>query len=196
MAYVAPKWVVRTAANVTPPQGLQNVYGLSWAAILLPRLERNDIWDSIVQPPTTDDVPMPPIAVFTCPSDTDALSSPDTLALTYSVNSGGWDPRGTNGSLTLVQNKGDTVDNGVFADLAAYERAGVKGPIARMGAIKDGAGTTIMMAENIHKTYTGTSGTPDVLVANRHLGGCRAAARHGLGGASGGQNCTVAGQYD
>jgi prepilin-type N-terminal cleavage/methylation domain-containing protein/prepilin-type processing-associated H-X9-DG protein len=161
VAYVAPKWVVRSQTGVTTPAGLANVYGLSWATVLLPRLERNDIWDAIVQPPVQQgEVPMPPIAVFTCPSDTDALSSPDTLSLTYSVNSGGWDPRGSGGGLTLGPNKGDTVDNGVFADLAAYERAGVKGPIARMGAIKDGAGTTIMMSENIHKTYTSSAGTP------------------------------------
>jgi prepilin-type N-terminal cleavage/methylation domain-containing protein/prepilin-type processing-associated H-X9-DG protein len=161
VAYVAPKWVVRSQMGVTTPAGLSNVYGLSWATVLLPRLERNDIWDSIVQPPTPQgEVPMPPIAVFTCPSDTDALSSPDTLALTYSVNSGGWDPRNSSGDLNITAPKGDTSDNGVFADQAGYERAGAKGPIARMGAIKDGAGTTIMMAENIHKTYLDTSNNP------------------------------------
>jgi prepilin-type N-terminal cleavage/methylation domain-containing protein/prepilin-type processing-associated H-X9-DG protein len=155
----APKWVV-ASSTAAPSSG--NTYGLSWAAILLPRLERNDIWDSIVQPPVQQgEVQMPPVAVFVCPSYGDALSAPDTLALTYSVNSGGWDPRSAStGALTLATKKGDTVDNGVFADAAGYERASAKAPITRMGAIKDGAGTTIMMAENIHKTYYDASNVP------------------------------------
>jgi prepilin-type N-terminal cleavage/methylation domain-containing protein/prepilin-type processing-associated H-X9-DG protein len=160
VAYASPKWVVRTQA-ATNASALNNVSGLSWATVLLPRLERNDIWDSIVQPPSTADVVMPPLPFFTCPSDADALSSPETLALTYSVNSGGWDPRDNNGELILNNNnKGDTADNGVFADLASYERGSKKGPVSRIGAIKDGSGTTILMAENIHKTYVDASNNP------------------------------------
>jgi prepilin-type processing-associated H-X9-DG protein len=56
-------------------------------------------------------------------------------------------------SLPSQPGSGDSIDNGVFIDRAEYERNGSKGPIARIGAIKDGSGTTIMFAENIHKTY-------------------------------------------
>ena len=46
--------------------------------MLLPRLERQDIWDQIVQPPLNPTtairfaVPIPRMDVFICPSNTDA----------------------------------------------------------------------------------------------------------------------------
>ncbi|HEX2475576.1 MAG TPA: DUF1559 domain-containing protein, partial [Lacipirellulaceae bacterium] len=40
------------------------------------------------------------------------------------------------------------------------ERIGKKSPKTRMGAIKDGAGTTIMYSENFHKNYLSSSGDP------------------------------------
>ncbi len=151
------KFTVKTT-NVTNVAQLSGVAGLSWATILLPRLERSDIWDQIVQPPTSKPIPMPAIATFICPSDTDALSQPDLAALSYSANSGGWD-RDKSGNFlfptTANPNVGDTTDNGVFFDLAEYARQNVqaKAPKMRMSAIKDGAGTTLMLAENISKSY-------------------------------------------
>jgi prepilin-type processing-associated H-X9-DG protein len=87
-----------------------------------------------------------------CPSDSEVGSNPDTAGLSYSANTGGWDPR-TSGGLDIGTNKGDTVDNGVFFDLAGYDKLGAKGPNARVSNIKDGSGTTIMFAENMFKTY-------------------------------------------
>ncbi|MCI0492437.1 MAG: DUF1559 domain-containing protein, partial [Planctomycetes bacterium] len=79
-------------------------------------------------------------------------SQPDLAGLTYVVNAGAWDRDGS-GNFLNPSGFGDTVDNGVFFDLAEYDRQGTKGPKMRMGSIKDGAGTTLMIAENIQKTY-------------------------------------------
>jgi prepilin-type N-terminal cleavage/methylation domain-containing protein/prepilin-type processing-associated H-X9-DG protein len=139
----------------------QNAASMSWAAVLMPRLERGDIWDSIVAPPDkTVPVPMPKMEVLECPADTDVTSQPDTPGLSYSVNTGGWDPHESDGDLEVSNTKGDTVDNGLFFDLAGYDRLNTKGPTTRLGSIKDGAGTTIMLAENTHKTYLTSSNTP------------------------------------
>ncbi|MFO0789603.1 MAG: DUF1559 domain-containing protein [Pirellulales bacterium] len=147
------KFTVIGAASTTDPK---TVAGLSWATILLPRLERNDIWDLIQQPGTS--VPVPPIDTFVCPSDSDVKAQPDLGGLSYSANCGGWD-RDKSGDFLLPPN-GDTVDNGIFFDLAEYTRNKSKGPQMRMSAIKDGSGTTIMFAENIHKTYVSSANAP------------------------------------
>jgi len=148
----ARKWAV-TSKQATSLGQLGSVGGLSWAAMLLPRLERNDVWDSIVQP-QTNSVPMPQMDVFVCPADTDVLSQPDVQGLTYSANSGAWDYDSSDVF------RGDSVDNGVFFDLAQHDRMGSKGPTSRMGAMKDGAGTTLMLCENIHKSYTTSANVP------------------------------------
>lgn len=146
--------------GVANPKNLNvpNVRGFSWATVILPRLERQDIWDQI-QNPTSPEVPMPPIAAFICPSDRDVTSQSALLGLSYSANSGAWDRSGNTFLYSSSQKsgRGDTADNGVFFDLAELGRQqpAAKIPTMRMSAIKDGAGTTIMLAENIHKTYYG-----------------------------------------
>lgn len=141
---------------------LNQVAGLSWATMLLPRIERGDIWDQIQVAGT--DVPVPPISVYICPDDRDVLSQPDTAGLSYSVNSGSWD-RGTGGQFLYTSSQkagqGDTADNGVFFDLAEYARQSppAKAPAMRMSGVKDGAGTTILFSENINKTYLTSSNT-------------------------------------
>ncbi len=160
---VERKFTVKTTTATTPSQ-IASVAGLSWAGVLTSKLERNDIWDGIVNPADkTIPVPMPPIATFICPSDPEVSAFPDTAGLSYSANCGGWD-RGSSGTFLIPTsanpNVGDTVDNGVFFDLAEYERNGTKGPSARMSNIKDGAGTTLMFAENINKTYFDPSNAP------------------------------------
>jgi prepilin-type processing-associated H-X9-DG protein len=141
------KWVVTTALNPTPSQKA-SLPAFSWATLLLPQLERNDIWDQITQPPTAE-VEIPPVEIFICPSDTDALAQASFLALTYVANSGAWD---RDGSGNFV---GDLVHNGVFQNNADYERlpTPTKAPTTRIGAMKDGAATTLMFSENISKTY-------------------------------------------
>ena len=168
------KWGIdRTVTNVN------NAGSLSWATMLLPKLERNDVWDSIVSPPDANEpVPMPQMEVFVCPADSDVLSQPDLQGLSYNANSGAWDYDG-GGAF-----KGDTLDNGVFHDLSFYDHTPVmagKGPVSRLGAMKDGAGTTIMLCENIHKTYTTNSNSPWFSWVAPALGWDKPAAEQQLG---------------
>lgn len=147
--------VTDSQPNANPNQ----VVGLSWATMLLPRLERSDIWDQIQQPGA--DVPVPPISEFICPADTDVTSQPDLGGLSYSANSGGWD-RDKSGNFLYnpPSQYGDTADNGVFFDLAEYTRNKGKAPSMRMSGVRDGAGTTILFAENINKTYLSSGNLP------------------------------------
>ena len=128
---------------------------LSWAALLLPKLERQDIWDQIV------DVNFEPeigrLDVFICPSDSDALAIQDRPALSFVANTGAWDRDPTDAFLQPPD--GDKPENGVMFNLA---EPNVKFK-SRMSAIKDGAGTTLLFSENLHKTYDSTPGTaPDL----------------------------------
>ena len=136
---------------------LNDVHAFSWATILLPRLERQDIWDQIVQPPTiSGEVLIPPMEVLICPSDGEVASQANLAGLSYNANSGAWD-HDTSGNFLYGTNppRRDTVDNGVFHSNADYERLTppVKPPKVRLGTMKDGSGTTLLFAENIHKTY-------------------------------------------
>jgi prepilin-type N-terminal cleavage/methylation domain-containing protein/prepilin-type processing-associated H-X9-DG protein len=137
---------------------LTKVAGLSWATMLLPRLERGDIWDQIQTVGAI--VPAPALPVFTCPSDTDLLSQPDVAGISYSANAGGWD-RDSGANFQYKPNTGDTVDNGLFFDAAEYARqtGNPPCPTARISAIKDGASTTLLFAENNTKAYTNSTGT-------------------------------------
>jgi prepilin-type processing-associated H-X9-DG protein len=100
-----------------------------------------------------------PIDVFVCPADTDATSDVELPALTYSANTGGWD-RNAGGNCLRINptppGVGDTTDNGIFLNLAAYARptpTPVKPPEMRISKIRDGASTTIMLSENVNKYY-------------------------------------------
>jgi prepilin-type N-terminal cleavage/methylation domain-containing protein/prepilin-type processing-associated H-X9-DG protein len=145
------------------PAELDDCAGFSWATMLLSRLERTDIWDQIVQPPRNNgtplDVQIPVMEVFVCPSDQDVASQEGLAGLSYNVNSGAWD-RDQSGALLVGNKIGDSVDNGLFFDLAQYQRMSRKAPSSRASKINDGAATTVMLAENIHKTYVGPSGGP------------------------------------
>jgi prepilin-type N-terminal cleavage/methylation domain-containing protein/prepilin-type processing-associated H-X9-DG protein len=146
------------------PNALKNISSFSWAAQLLPRLERQDIWDQVQRPPVIggniQPVPIPAVEVFICPSDQEANSLADFPALSYVVNSGAWDwefagtPPGTY--------VGDAPANGLFQSPADHERytLGGKAPKSRVSKIADGAGTTLMLAENVNKTYAVTGQTP------------------------------------
>ncbi len=114
---------------------------VSWAAILLPRLDHQDIWDRLSDGDASD--PVRAIGVFVCPVDNDAKSSPDNAALTYIVNVGAWDWN-TGGSYLSGPNMGDTTDNGLFHNLT---RGGLKSRLE----VHDGAATTLMLSENVHK---------------------------------------------
>jgi prepilin-type processing-associated H-X9-DG protein len=143
-------------------QAKKNISALSWAAILLPRLERQDIWDQIVKPPldASDEpiaVQIPPMEVFVCPSDTEVASQADLPSLSYVANTGAWD-LDDSGDFLVGPKKGDTVHNGVFFNLKEYwaQNPPQKAPKSRLGTMKDGAGTTFMFTENLHKSYYAT----------------------------------------
>jgi prepilin-type processing-associated H-X9-DG protein len=109
-------------------------------------------------------VPIPPIETYVCPSDRDVTTQPDLAGLSYNANSGAWD-LDSSGNFVYINSsakKGDTADNGIFFDLAQYDRGGAKGPRVRMSSINDGSGTTLMYVENIHKSYDSStpSGAP------------------------------------
>ncbi|MEX2309118.1 MAG: DUF1559 domain-containing protein [Pirellulales bacterium] len=164
----ARKFIVVSSPEYTNPTEaqLKNISGFSWATVLLPRLERQDIWDQMVQPPVTGStvipVQIPPMEVYVCPSDTDATAQADLAGLSYSGNSGAWDREGVghNADFWMESGHGDTVDNGVFVSIADYERHFGKAPKVRLGTMKDGAGTTLMYVENVHKTYDSGTATP------------------------------------
>jgi prepilin-type processing-associated H-X9-DG protein len=127
---------------------------------LLPRIERQDIWDLLVDPFVDPDLPasqqqgvleIRPIELFVCQADSDATASADIPALSYSVNAGAPDWDG--GTFLGGAGRGDTKANGVFFNL--YEQAwrGIKPSAARLANIRDGAATTILLTENSHKSY-------------------------------------------
>jgi prepilin-type processing-associated H-X9-DG protein/prepilin-type N-terminal cleavage/methylation domain-containing protein len=157
------KFTVTSFPTPTPSQ-LQSIAGFGWATMLLSRIERSDIWDQIISPPRktsgeAEDVFIPPIDTFVCPSDRDVTTQPDLPGLSYSGNSGGWDPRDGSGKPIVTTTgtiQGDTAENGVFHDMAGYDRIGQRAPKVRLGAINDGSATTLLFAENIHKSYDAT----------------------------------------
>jgi prepilin-type N-terminal cleavage/methylation domain-containing protein len=116
---------------------------LSWAAMLLRELDRQDLWDQILDPTLTPAIGR--LEVLTCPSDNDALSIQDRPALSFIVNTGAWD-RDQSGEFLRGTKVGDTVDNGVFFNRAETKLKSRLSP-------RDGTGTTLMLSENHHKTY-------------------------------------------
>jgi prepilin-type N-terminal cleavage/methylation domain-containing protein len=133
---------------------------ISWAARILPQLERQDIWNRLVDgkqfPGLTPEEQrlnaVRPIAVFLCPSDSDLLSGPDNAGLSFVANSGAWDWRsGTNqftpadfqSNLTPPA-RGDTTDNGLLQNHTLGKTR------ARLN-FTDGTSTTLLLSENIHR---------------------------------------------
>src|SRR5688572_23473032 len=151
--------VISTVADPLDPRDLNSVAGFSWAAVLLSRLERSDIWDQIVQPPLNGTnvlpVEIPVMDVFVCPSDQDVASQADLAGISYNANTGAWDRDQSGEFLYNKNNKniGDKPENGLLFDQAQFQREGSKAPITRASKINDGAATTLLLAENIHKTY-------------------------------------------
>lgn len=149
--------VISAASTTTPPTPPDEAWNVSWAAVLLPHIERQDIWDQMVDPNL-----LPPIRrvdLFLCPSDTEITSQVDLPALSYSANTGGWD-WDDGGEFLFVDpttGVGDTTDNGVLMNLAEYQRDGRKLPQARLEKIKDGTNMTFLLTENNNKDYEPTS---------------------------------------
>jgi prepilin-type N-terminal cleavage/methylation domain-containing protein len=129
---------------------------VSWAAKLLPSIDRAGDWTSLLKGnlgtstnlgsnPDT----LPRIDIYVCPSDPQV--NEQAPALTYVCNSGGPDVK-PNSALGASDVKG----NGICHNLVT----GFKGPEIHPGSndIKDGSERTLLLAENIHKDSPGSPG--------------------------------------
>jgi prepilin-type N-terminal cleavage/methylation domain-containing protein len=141
----------------TPPQWMlitvprKEAAPISWVAKLMPHIDRQDLWDQIAD--KNVEFAIRPVSVLVCPSDRDATAVSGVPALTYNVNAGApdFDDR------FLLDpddpNVGDTTHNALFLNLFEYAWLRMKAPATRLSDIDDGAATTIMLSENIHKSY-------------------------------------------
>lgn len=149
----AGKIAVRGTKGAGADPVIDKATPVSWATMLLPRLERQDYWDQLVDSGLAS-VDILPIDSFVCPSDTDVQSRRDLGALSYSANTGAWDYDDNGMFLRTVSAnnpRGDVPANGVFSNRAEG------GPQTRFGNMKDGMNLTIMLTENIHKNYDDTN---------------------------------------
>jgi prepilin-type N-terminal cleavage/methylation domain-containing protein/prepilin-type processing-associated H-X9-DG protein len=156
----APLWVEIIgdpfAYQADSTDDIDEAASISWAAMILPYVERQDYWDQLVNPVLDSmgvAVPLDirPIEIYACPSDTDATANPNNAALSYIVNTGGWD-QDEDGVYSYM----DTKANGVFHNLirpASVAAASFKPPQMRMTNIEDGATNTLFVSENIHRDY-------------------------------------------
>ena len=133
----------------------------SWAAKLLPGLDAQGLWDSLLKGDLNlsnniqnnpDDIPRQ--EVFLCPAD--AFTNPSYPGLTYVANTGG--PDAPNTGSKSVPNRDDKA-NGIFFNRLPLPN--YKAPQVRPGTadIKDGASTTLLLSENIHKYDSSMGGT-------------------------------------
>jgi prepilin-type N-terminal cleavage/methylation domain-containing protein/prepilin-type processing-associated H-X9-DG protein len=137
---------------------------VSWAAKILPELEQQGLWEQITTNNNGIGFPYnapPKVDVFICPSN---LSTNEELPLlTYVANTGYFDQR-PNSNINFDS---DVKANGLFHD----QRPGRNGPTVRLGSdIKDGASTTLMLSENIHKDEDINGGVNDWLVPAANMG--------------------------
>jgi prepilin-type N-terminal cleavage/methylation domain-containing protein len=120
--------------------GAVQVIPISWAAKILPQLDLQTLRDQLLDGSMTFDAP-PRVEVLICPSD--ASINPKLGTLTYVVNAGMPDP--TVHPLPAAYASSDIPANGVCMDL----RDGRKGTAVK--DIKDGAASTLLTSENVHK---------------------------------------------
>lgn len=148
---------VQVSSPPTPSE-LNNLVPFSWATMILRNLERQDIWDQIVD--SSMEPTISPVEVFRCPADTEASAVAGRAALSYNANTGAWD-RDESGNFLATnstQKIGDTSHNGLLFDLASLELAKAKKITTRLTDAKDGAATTILLSENVNKTYEPATG--------------------------------------
>jgi prepilin-type N-terminal cleavage/methylation domain-containing protein/prepilin-type processing-associated H-X9-DG protein len=156
-------WVTASVVDgrvvVGNANNINNAWGISWATMILPNMERQDIWDRLTDVKAVignGELTVTPIESFVCPADTDATANVELPALTYSGNTGAWDRSATGTSSTFLfpPNAGDTTDNGIFMNLLEYARAPIpqKPPQMRMSKMKTSS-MTIMLSENVNKDY-------------------------------------------
>lgn len=124
---------------------------IPWSAKLLPQMDRKGLWDQMIDSSTVNYQQPPKIEEYICPSD--ALPNNKLAALSYIVNSGMPDP--SVHPLPSGVSASDLKANGICHD----QRPNRNGPSVRPGAdIKDGASTTFLLSENIHKDHDSVAG--------------------------------------
>jgi prepilin-type processing-associated H-X9-DG protein len=142
--------------NVDPKKALP----VSWAAMLLPHIDRHDLWDLLrnvkADPGLAADeregvLEIRSLEVFVCPDDSEATATSGIPALSYCVNAGA--PDWIDNTFLAGAGKGDTTANGLFFNRYEMAWRGIKAPVVRLASAKDGSGTTILFAENCHKSY-------------------------------------------
>ena len=145
---VFPGWMQLQRLDQNAADGYSATFAIdievSWAAKLLTRIDQQALWDSLLAGELPglsldlENIPddLPQLGIFICPSN--PPTRPGDPALTYVANTGVGD------SPVLPS---DYAANGICHNLVAQS-----GPIVRFGAdIKDGAATTLLLSENIHK---------------------------------------------
>jgi prepilin-type processing-associated H-X9-DG protein len=141
--------------NQNNERQIKNSSRISWATVILPDIDNQTQWDIIVDPAVSANglaaqTVVQPIPLYICPDDNDVLSSPENAGLSYSGNAGAWDRDQSQKFLNSVlqpndPNVGDTAENGLFHNLTEGRAT------ARASNIRDGASTTLLLAENVHK---------------------------------------------
>lgn len=125
---------------------------VSWAAKLLPSLDSQGLWDSLLSgnvnlsaniANSSDAVPRQD--VFLCPADVHTNAT--FPGLSYVANTGGPDVTPTS-----------TLDSDYKANGICHNRIVDKDLVVRMGTadIKDGSARTLLLSENIHKDESGS----------------------------------------
>ena len=124
------------------PQTAEADIQLSWAAVLLPYLDQQSLWEEITTNSEFDPLRPPQMEFFECYAIPKSNSRAPTLS--YVANTGMPDLEEVGaGSFR------DLKANGIFHDL----RPGSYGPLWTGSYIKDGSKTTLMFSENVHRDH-------------------------------------------
>lgn len=137
---------------------------ITWAAKLLPRLDQQGLWEQLTDTGTmfnTSRLPAPPrLEIFVCPDDPGTDSEFPKLG--YVANTGYFDLQ-PNQALDPSE-VSDVKANGVMHDL----RPGRNGQSVKHGSadVKDGANSTLLYSENIHKDEADSNNDPVTWLGN------------------------------
>lgn len=125
---------------------------LTWAAQILPKIDQQVLYEQMLtntngmgpalNSPESVYVKPPKLEIFLCPND--VITNDELARLSFVANSGYFD-LDSGGNLVV-----DTKANGLFHDQRFFKDA----PKLTWTDIKDGKGTTLMLAENTHKDET------------------------------------------
>ncbi len=146
------RWV-GPAMNGLSQSGFDNVPNanqslVAWSGVILPEVDRQDIWDQIQQAAAPASIGK--IDVYVCPDDTDVTTLSNAAGLSYVVNTGAWD-RDRQFNFLSGTGMGDVVANGLFHNLTLGNTK------SDFTSCRDGRTTTLMLGENIHKDQASTT---------------------------------------